>query len=412
MCCLLLPAAALMGQALAPETLLLARIKTHMSGVLSRQPNYTCVESIERSRRPARSKRFQLVDALRLEVAVVEGKELFAWPGEREFKERDLREIAPGGAIANGSFALHARSVFLSGTPSFTYRGEEELEGKKTARFDYTVPQFRSGYRIRVGDAEGTAGYYGSFWADVETLDLLRLDVFAQEIPPHVPLRASSDSMHYRRVPIGESTFLLPESSELSMIDAFGNESRNKVHFSRCRQYAGESVLSFDEAPETAPEVKFVEPLRIPANLTLDVELLTPVRFPGTSTGDEVEARVKKDAKRKGVVVVPKDARLLGNVSLLEKMNGGFAVAFTWREIKDGERVAPVQLSLEEGGMIQAPRRSAMSQVYLLAGPDAPPASRNHRNVFYVRKSTLDIPRGFPMLWRTTETPAAGAQRP
>lgn len=112
------------GQPLAPETLLLARIKQHMAQVLTRQPNYTCLETIERSTRSGRGRKLQLVDALHLEVAVVDGKELFSWPGEREFKERDLRELAPTGAIGNGSFALHARSVFMSGTPLITYKGK------------------------------------------------------------------------------------------------------------------------------------------------------------------------------------------------------------------------------------------------------------------------------------------------
>jgi hypothetical protein len=74
------------GQDLAPEVLLLARVKTHMGQVLSRLPNYTCLETIERSRRRASGKRFELVDALHLEVAFVDGKELFSWPGERSFK--------------------------------------------------------------------------------------------------------------------------------------------------------------------------------------------------------------------------------------------------------------------------------------------------------------------------------------
>src|SRR5260221_8054694 len=120
-----LVAGLLAGQGLAPEVLLLARIRTHMQGVLEKQPNYTCSETIERSRRRNVRKRFELVDALHLEVAVVEGKELFAWPGEREFKDRDLREIAPGGAIGNGSFAMHARAVFLSNSATITYKGTE-----------------------------------------------------------------------------------------------------------------------------------------------------------------------------------------------------------------------------------------------------------------------------------------------
>ena len=38
---------ALAAQPLAPEVVLLAGIKQHMAGVLSRQPNYTCQETIE-----------------------------------------------------------------------------------------------------------------------------------------------------------------------------------------------------------------------------------------------------------------------------------------------------------------------------------------------------------------------------
>src|SRR6187549_1101085 len=153
--CMLLISLGAGAQELPPGILLLSRIKRHMAQVLERQPNYTCLETIERSMRGAKAKRFQLVDALHLEVAVVEGKELFSWPGEQEFKDRDLRELAPTGAIANGSFAIHARSVFLSNTPQITYHGEETLDGRAVARYDYSVPQYRSGYQIRIGDLRG-----------------------------------------------------------------------------------------------------------------------------------------------------------------------------------------------------------------------------------------------------------------
>ena len=108
----LLVAALGAAQPLTPEIILLGRTRYHMVETLRRIPNYTCLETIERSVRAPKSRRATLVDALRLEVAVVDGKELFSWPGERQFKERDLRELAPGGAIGNGNFALHAKSVF------------------------------------------------------------------------------------------------------------------------------------------------------------------------------------------------------------------------------------------------------------------------------------------------------------
>jgi hypothetical protein len=104
--------AATPAQELTPEVLLLARIKVHMEQNLNRLPNYTCLQTIERSRRLAPGHKFELVDALRLEVAMVGNKELFAWPGAKNFEDRDLHELVQGGAIGNGNFGLHARSIF------------------------------------------------------------------------------------------------------------------------------------------------------------------------------------------------------------------------------------------------------------------------------------------------------------
>ena len=309
---------ALFAQPLPQEVLLLARTKLHMNEVLTRLPNYTCLETIERSTRSKAKKRYDLVDALQIEVAMVDGKELFSWPGEREFKERELREIAPTGAIANGSFALHARTIFMSSRPVIKYRADEPLNGRTTARFDFEISRVASGYHIRIGPIEGIAGQKGTFWVDRESLDLLRLDVEAVEIPEYLPLSSSTESLLYERVKIGESDFLLPKSSELIMVDDKGNASRNTITFSRCKQYSGESTLTFGDVLETlaAPEVKL--PIALPEGLSLELELLTHVRFGRSAVGAPIEARVRKDVKRKGGVLVPKGAVLSGNVAVLD----------------------------------------------------------------------------------------------
>jgi hypothetical protein len=404
------------GQPLAPETLLLARIKQHMEQVLTRQPNYTCLETIERSKRSGRGRKFQLVDALHLEVAVVEGKELFSWPGEREFKERDLRELAPTGAIGNGSFALHARSVFLSSSPLITYAGEEQMDGRTVARYDYSVPQFRSGYRLTMGNLSGITGYRGSFWSDRETFDLMRLDVEAVDIPPVLPLRSARDSMRYERVPIGETTFLLPKSSEMVMEDFGGGASRNAIHFSRCRQYAGESTLSFAEVPEgDAAPAPLAEAISLPAGLLVQVELLTTVKFPGNAIGDEIEARVVRDSKSKKQVLIPKGALLKGNVALLERRKDfrgqeRVLVALQWREISFDGKVGPFEGQLEEGGAITVYDSSSRGIYQKPSQRELPMLP--HRDVFYVRKDFLDLPRGLPLNWRTLRLGSSGAKKP
>ena len=249
-----LVAAVLFGQTpselgLSPEILLLARIKVKMEKDLARLPDYTCTQTIERSIRMTPSRRFRFVDALRLEVALVDGKELFAWPGSDQFHEDELRKIVPYGAIGNGAFGLHLRSVFLSSWPKYNYVGREQRNGRVCERFDYNVARTGSGYRLRAGDRSAIVAYHGSFWVETESLDLVRLEVYADQIPFDLDLVSAGVEIDYERVEIGEGNFVLPSRAAIVLEDLRGNVSRNDTRFSRCRQYAGESFLTFDDPP-------------------------------------------------------------------------------------------------------------------------------------------------------------------
>jgi hypothetical protein len=97
---------------LAPEVATLSKIKRRMVETLARQPNYTCIQQVERSHRRLPRGKYELLDLVRIEVALVEGKEMFAWPGSRKFEDMDLGTMVTGGAIGTGNFATHARAVF------------------------------------------------------------------------------------------------------------------------------------------------------------------------------------------------------------------------------------------------------------------------------------------------------------
>ena len=115
---------------LKPETIQLSRIRIRAVENLSHLPNYTCRETIERSIRKPPANRFQLVDTVRLEVALVKGKELFGWPGAEKFEEGDIGDMVKGGAIGNGNFASHARSIFMGGGARFRQAGESTVDGR------------------------------------------------------------------------------------------------------------------------------------------------------------------------------------------------------------------------------------------------------------------------------------------
>ena len=115
---------------LTPETLLLARIKYHNLLTLQKLPNYTCRETIERSFRNPPDRKFRLHDLVRLEVAFVGNRELYGWPGATKFEETDITEMVKGGAIGNGIFGMHTKSI-LSGQANFTHKGLEEWRGRR-----------------------------------------------------------------------------------------------------------------------------------------------------------------------------------------------------------------------------------------------------------------------------------------
>jgi hypothetical protein len=244
-------------QPLSADPLLLPRIKAKAAENLQRLPNYTCTQTVERSGRGGNTKNFDLLDRLRLEVALVDGRELFSWPGAGKFEEKGIGEIVGGGAISNGNFALHAKGIFLMPGATFTYAGEEILNGRRALRYDYRVPQMFSIYRLRrTAGNEAFVGHHGAFWVEADTLDLIRLEVHADDIPPSLDLAGVSDAMEYNRLRIRDADFLLPKSSELLMMDVNGFESRNHTEFSACRQYTGESAISFG----IRPAVEAVDP--------------------------------------------------------------------------------------------------------------------------------------------------------
>jgi len=381
----------LCGQPMTPGTIVSGRTRYHMMETLRRIPNYTCLETIERSVRRSDSKRASIVDALRLEVAVVDGKELFSWPGERQFKERDLRELAPGGAIGNGNFALHAKSVFGGSYVTFTFRGREQRNGREVARFDYDVPQRFSGYQIRVGDASAVVAYHGQVVVDAASLDVIDLEVVADDLPPVLMLKRASDFMHYGRQRIGDGDFLLPLSSEMSMVGLDGAESRNKVSFSACRQYSGDSVVRFDEVEPTygaidAPAARRM-PTELPAELLIEVSLDETFFLEKAATGDPLQFTVRSDSRRRKVTIVPKGAKIRARVGDIDRRavrgyNSGVGIILV--EIEHLGQIVPLKATVEEGGSI-----SGRTGIYALM-----PANSGRPAMVYIKSTPPRLPKG------------------
>jgi hypothetical protein len=63
---------------LAPEVLLLSKVEHRVTSDLAHMPDFTCMETVRRYVRPSARRTFHVADTLRLEVALVDHKELFS----------------------------------------------------------------------------------------------------------------------------------------------------------------------------------------------------------------------------------------------------------------------------------------------------------------------------------------------
>ena len=318
----------------APEssfTATLARIRARVVRDLNQLPNYTCLQTIERSSQEANSKRFQLLDLVRLEVALVDKTEIFAWPGSRGFESAKLRDLVPGGAIGNGSFALHARSVFDGRAAQVERVGETRLGNRRAMEYRYTVTRARSTFSLRHGDVEAKVGYGGSFFVDPDTDELMRLEVRANDIPAELGIPEEEEILDYQRVRLGDGDFLLPKGSEMRMASNDGSMSLNKTTFSACRQYSTESTLIFADPsdPSGLPALAAPNEVRdVPVGLKMDVRVVTPLLWTKSAVGDAVTAVVRRDVKVQKQVIIPKGSQLKGRLICLERRAGPTGSAF------------------------------------------------------------------------------------
>ncbi len=322
----------------SPDSNLLEKIKARVADNLLRLPNYTCAETVTRSQRHKSTRHFELLDRLHLEVAFVEGKELFGWRGAKRISETDPRKLVSGsGALANGSFGLFAKGVFLTPQVEFSYKGTAVQDGIKCERFQYRVPASASGYHLHVDPNDAVVGYHGSLWANAETYDLVRLEVQADDIPNELGLSAADHDLEYAPVKFGGSSFMLPQSAELTLAESSGLESRNETRFDTCREYSGASALSFDIPDETAAAAPPIPEIELPADFDLDVALET--RITGDSAvGDPVKARLVKKTK-----LLAKDAILTGYITRLHRDDGTYHVGIAFTDIDSPEGHASLE---------------------------------------------------------------------
>src|SRR5262249_14116731 len=151
----------------------------------------------------------------------------------------------------------------------------------------------------------------------------------------------------------------LPSTSELVMTDLDGGENRNRVRFAACRQFSGESVLTFGDAPESAPEpAARIAEVVLPGDLGLRLTLIDDVDVRTAAAGDPVHARLENALRYKGKLVFAKGAIVSGRISRMEHHEEYTEVGLELFEIEGGGSRAKLKGKLDEVMGVERVRRA------------------------------------------------------
>jgi len=390
-----------------------------------RIPNYTCVETVTRKvfvpqastlarecsavlalrQHPTLDMvlRQYSTDRLRLDVTMTHDGEIFSWAGARTFENDDPTALVGLGPFATGGFGGYMIVVFGRDAKKFEFQREITAAGRTLMAYTFQVAQPDSHFRVKVGDSWAYAAYQGTVLVDSRTGELARMTLMSATLPQDGPECQVSAEMNFTKAAIGDSDFLLPQEVEQYFVNQFGQETQSTTTFSACREYRGESTISYSppqtasggEAPESAPA-----PAAVSGMLRFAMALAAPIDLRSAAAGDSFSARLLeplRDGKRK--TLAPRGAIVEGRLLRVQTINKPAETIVVLKP--SAVRIRGVSLPLAAARdwthpLIQVRNGSRRTAEFVL-----PRREEENAGLFVFPGSMKVIPRGYQTYWIT-----------
>lgn len=383
------------------EVVLLSRIKAHARADLDHLPSYTCLETIQRFQRDNTS-HLSPLDTVQLEVFFSGGHEWYGAPGGRAMADSDPVHFIATGMIGTGDFGISLNNILASAR--FTYAGKEERNGRQSEKYGFHFTADPGAFRISVPGGEGPVGEQGFLWADPNTLDLIRLEDNAVDIPPYLPVVSQSAAIDYGQVRIGDRDILLPQRADEDLVLPKNVESFSHIEYSGCRSFETETTISFGDAPTPPSEAPATPPktppARIPALLKVTVELTTPISNEDI-VGKLIEGRVSSNVSKNGKTVLPSNAVVHGRIRRLEHFDENtWIIGLEFMEVETPAGRQPFYadlLNMDTSKILKLQHGETTHAGTLeIKLHDVPGVA-----AFFATGHTFTVPAGFHTVWRT-----------
>lgn len=422
---------------------LVAQLRAQGPDALVPSIRYACQVELHRTQHKL-SQELDIEEYARLELAYIDGKEQYSWPGETSFREDEMRKMLVMGLSGSGSFGGHLRDVIFGdaaafGEAVFAVSAESGSSGTSnpgwtTATIPFRVDAGRSGYLVNIDGREIEAAIAGEIVLQYQAMHppvVSQFSLHAVDLPADFPATAVSESIDLATSTAENGTTAengvpgLPLNATQRMQEGGQDDYRNEMAYTKCRSFTGEATLHF-EGPNASPglsptpagkaqgsPIPATRP--VPPGLPLDLLLRSSIDWRKQKTGDPVEAVIARNVRSKGSTVFNEGARVLGRIVELKKVSGrseGYLIGIVFSEVIDRNRSYSVSLQLEAlTGMPKGSRRGISAMVLGergrfekmdRTGPDGRPFAEG--GFFRAAGPELDVPEGLEMRW-VTRTP-------
>ena len=396
---------------------LLARIRQNVAEQLSRSANYTCTETLNRSY--YRNNGFQMAiggpdavaipknellrDRLRLDIAVSEGKEIYAWHGASRFSTSELTEIVRHGPVSTGQFVGYLKNIFIMSGAKFAYP-KQSPEASGVYRFEFNVPLKASGSHVHSRSGNPVVPFHGWFTATTSDLQLNRLDVIDDELPPDSNIQSVHTILKYQLSQLFGRKTLVPSLFVLEIQDDEHIFSVSRGAYSSCREYTAESTLHFDSmdaSPVSLDTISSAEQSVLPAGLRLQIGLTTEIDDETAYAGDPVEGVLLK------AVRIPNSSEIIPKKTVLRGVITRFATYFQPEKEYDLRIEFRHLTAKNKGYRLRALHVPSSAQMYGAYGNLVPESVIDNLRAgsMLIHSKHLRMKKGFSAVWKTTTLP-------
>jgi hypothetical protein len=397
----------------------LDRVRESVLGQVKRSSNYTCIQTVERTTftntrallegcaydSQAPDQKRYMFDRLRLDIAVSEGKEIFAWHGAGRFSGSSrIGDVVRRGTISSGEFIGLLENIFGHQGVRFDYAGKGVADASAAYLFKYTVPLGSSGYHIRSQHGETVVPFHGSFCVRESDSQLASLRVVADAIPESSQICSAETEMNYQVVKISGDDALIPSLFIVKLGNAQHVYAVSRNQYSQCHAFKAESTVRFDvdTAATAGAAVQAKNEETLPARTVLHIGLETSIDNETSYTGDSIQGVLLHPLTIKGTrTEIPKGAVAGGVITLLEERDAPqhyFLLSIEFNRLVAGNttvlfRATPVVSKVAAGKLVEIYGRP-------LPGPIR---ERYREGVFVFASRHLRLDSRFSSEWITND---------